>query len=166
MFPKKIHSLTQVSDSACFLPYRSILQIFVHILKGEKIINEAIAKEKEEQLKNPTARAPAGSSGLHGAHSIPASASGSQGPAADESARLAVLLASMSEGMDAEIERALQEPTPQPRNPSDQSMAAARAGDRMAANAAAALAANGSSQVRFIYGTIYIFYVNFLASPL
>ena len=147
------------------LPYRSILQIFVHILKGEKIINEAIAKEKEEQLKNPTARAPAGSSGLHGAHSIPA-ASGSQGPAADESARLAVLLASMSEGMDAEIERALQEPTPQPRNPSDQSMAAARAGDRMAANAAAALAANGSSQVRFIYVTIYKFYVNFLASPL
>ena len=60
------------------LPYRSILQIFVHILKGEKIINEAIAKEKEEQLKNPTAtRTPAGSSGLHGAHSIPA-ASGSQ----------------------------------------------------------------------------------------
>ena len=130
-----------------FLPYRSILQIFVHILKGEKIINEAIAKEKEEQLKNPTARAPAGSSGLHGAHSIPAASGSSQGPAADESARLAVLLASMSEGMDAEIERALQEPTPQPRTPADQSMAAAaRAGDRMAANAAAALAANGASQ--------------------
>ena len=136
-----------VLTSLVILPYRSILQIFVHILKGEKIINEAIAKEKEEQLKNPTARAPAGSSGLHGAHSIPA-ASGSQGPAADESARLAVLLASMSEGMDAEIERALQEPTPQPRTPAaDQSMAAAaRAGDRMAANAAAALAASGASQ--------------------
>ena len=124
------------------------MQIFVHILKGEKIINEAIAKEKEEQLKNPAARAPA-STGLHGglvagAHSI--QASGSQGPA-DDSARLAVLLASMSEGMDAEIERALQEPTPEPRSV-DQSLAAARAGDRLAASAAAALTANGASQVR------------------
>ena len=128
----------------------SILQILCHILKGEKTIADAIAKEKpvsssssslshQQPSTSSTEQPSTSGAGTTGAAAAgPPSNSLQDEQPSDDSARLAVLLAASMHGdMDAAIERALQDRgrTPDPPVPPPATAAASAQAEAASASA-------------------------------